>query len=73
MELAERGASQSFSMSQLGRMLTVRMIAGDGWDFELGATRGALSELDTLCLENKLFCCRGRQLEERPLMQQSRS
>ena len=48
MELAGSGATQSPTVSQLGRMLSCRMILSNGWDLQLGDTRGALLEADAL-------------------------
>ena len=48
MELAGSGATQSPTVSQLGRMLSYQMIASDGWDLQLGDIRGAILEADAL-------------------------
>ena len=41
MELARSGATQSPTVSQLGRMLSCQMIVSSGWDLQLGDVPGA--------------------------------
>ena len=48
MELAGSGATQSPTVSQLGRMLSCQMIVSNGWDLQLGDIRGAFLEADAL-------------------------
>ena len=46
MEHTGRGATQSLTVSQLGRMLSCQMIVSNGWDLQLGDVRGAFLEAD---------------------------
>ena len=48
MELAGSGATQSPTVSQLGRKLSCQMIVSNGWDLQLGDIRGAYLEADAL-------------------------
>ena len=48
MELAGSGATQSPTVSQLGRMLSCQMIVSNGWDLQLEDVRGASLEADAL-------------------------
>ena len=48
MELAGSGATQSPTVSQLGRMHSCQMIVSSGWDLQLGDIRGAFLKADAL-------------------------
>ena len=53
MELAGSGATQSPTLSQLGRMLSCQRIVSNGWDLQLGDVRGAFLEADALDREKR--------------------
>ena len=46
MELVGSGATQSPTVSQLGRMLSCQMIVSHGWNLQLEDIRGAFLEAD---------------------------
>ena len=48
MELVGSGATQSPTVSQLGRVLSCQMIVSNGWDLQLGDVREAFLEADAL-------------------------
>ena len=48
MKLAGSGATQSPTVSQLGRTLSCQMVVSNGWDLQLGDIRGAFLEADAL-------------------------
>ena len=48
MKLVGNGSTQSPTVSQLGRMLSCKMIVGNGWTLQLGDIRGAILEADAL-------------------------
>ena len=48
MELAGSGATQSPTVSQLGRMLSCQMIVSNGWDLQLEDVRGTFLEAEVL-------------------------
>ena len=56
MELAGSGATQSPTVSQLGRMLSCQMIVSNGWDLQLGDVRGARFWRQTLWIGRKDRC-----------------
>ena len=56
MELAGSGATQSPTMSQLGRMLSCQMIVSNGCDLQLADVRGAFLEADALDRKKGQLC-----------------
>ena len=48
MELVGSGSTQSPTVSQLGRMLSCQVIVSNGWNLQLGDSRGAFLEADAL-------------------------